>query len=149
MSNKAPSPRMRKLAGRIQEIVAVSLRTQVKDPRLGMITITDARITADLQDATVFYTVMGDDADWAATAAALESAKGMLRSAVGQGTGVRLTPTLTFEPDHVPETARHIDELLAQARQADEKVHQQASSARYAGDENPYRVPGEHLDDED
>ena len=146
MSNKAPSPRMRKLAGRIQEIVAVSLRTQVKDPRLGMITITDVRITADLQDATVFYTVMGDEADWAATAAALESAKGMLRSAVGQGTGVRLTPTLTFEPDHVPETARHIDELLVQARQADDKVHQQAAAAKYAGDENPYRVPGEHLD---
>ncbi len=106
------TPRMRRLAGRIQEIVAVTLRDQVKDPRVGMITITAARITPDLRDATVFYTVLGDDADWAATSAALESAKGVLRSAVGEGTGVRFTPTLTFTPDQVPEVARHIDDRL-------------------------------------
>jgi len=132
---------MRRLAGRIQEIVAVTLRDQVKDPRVGMITITAARITPDLRDATVFYTVLGDDADWAATSAALESAKGVLRSAVGEGTGVRFTPTLTFTPDQVPEVARHIDDLLSQAKQADEQVARQAASAQYAGDEDPYRIP--------
>lgn len=134
------TPRMRRLAGRIQEIVAVTLRDQVKDPRVGMITITAARITPDLRDATVFYTVLGDDADWAATSAALESAKGVLRSAVGQGTGVRFTPTLTFTPDHVPEVARHMDELLSQAKQADEQVARQAASAQYAGEKDPYRI---------
>ncbi len=135
------TPRMRRLAGRIQEIVAVTLRDQVKDPRVGMITITAARITPDLHDAIVFYTVLGDDADWAATSAALESAKGVLRSAVGQGTGVRFTPTLTFKPDKVPEVARHIDELLSQAKQADEQVARQAASAQYAGERDPYRIP--------
>ncbi len=135
-----PTPRMRRLAGRVREIVALTLRDQVKDPRLGMITITDARITPDLQDATVYYTVMGDETEQAATAAAVESAKGVLRSAVGQGTGVRLTPTLTFEPDHVREVAQHIEELLSVAKQADEEVHRRASSARYAGDADPYRT---------
>ncbi len=135
-----PTPRMRRLAGRIHEIVALTLRDRVKDPRLGMITITAARVTPDLQDATVYYTVMGDEAEQTATAVALESAKGVLRSAVGQGTGVRLTPTLTFEPDRVPEVARHIDELLSVAKQADEEVSRRASSAQYVGDADPYRT---------
>ncbi len=142
-----PTPRMRRLAGRIREIVALTLRDRVKDPRLGMITITDARVTPDLQDATVYYTVMGDEAEQAGTAAALESAKGVLRSAVGQGTGVRLTPTLTFEPDHVPEAARHIDELLSAAKLADEEVHRRASCARYAGDADPYRTSDSAVSD--
>ena len=115
----------------------------MKDPRLGMITITDARITADLRDATVYYTVLGDDADWVATAAALDSAKGVLRAAVGKGTGIRFTPTLTFEPDHVPENARHIDQLLEAVRHSDGEVHRRAQVAQYAGDPNPYRTPEE------
>ncbi|MGH3426521.1 MAG: 30S ribosome-binding factor RbfA [Mycobacteriales bacterium] len=135
------TPRMRRLAGRIQEIVAITLRDQVKDPRVGMITVTDTRITPDLRDATVYYTVLGDDADYAATAAALESAKGVLRSAVGRGTGVRFTPTLTFVADAIPEVARHIDDLLVVAKQADEQVHQQAATAQFAGDADPYRKP--------
>ncbi len=136
----ADAPRARKLAGRIHEIVAQTLRTGVKDPRLGMITVTDARITADLRDATVYYTVMGDEDEQTATAAALESAKGVLRSAVGRGTGVKFTPTLAFVRDDVADNAQHINDLLAQARAADENVHRQAAQAQYAGDSNPYRV---------
>lgn len=135
--------RARKLADRIREIAAATLETQVKDPRLGFVTVTDARITADLRDATVFYTVYGDDAERSASAAALESAKGVVRTEVGRRTGVRFTPTITFVADDVPDTARHIDELLARARAADAELHRTAERARPAGEPDPYRRPAE------
>jgi ribosome-binding factor A len=141
--------RARKLADRIREIAAATLETQVKDPRLGFVTVTDARLTADLRDATVYYTVYGDEAERASTAAALESAKGVVRSEVGRRTGVRFTPTITFVADQVPDTARHIDELLAKARAADAAVHQTAERARPAGDADPYRHPDADLDGAD
>lgn len=133
--------RARKMADRIRVIVAETLEKRVKDPRLGFITVTDARITNDLQQATVFYTVYGDDAARTDTAAALESAKGVLRSEVGRQTGVRHTPTLEFVPDAVPDTAAHIDELLQKAAAADAEVHRAAARAAYAGEPDPYRVP--------
>ena len=132
--------KVRRHAERVRELVATVVRTQVKDPRLGMITITDARITADLRDATVFYTVFGDTAAQVGTAAALDSAKGLLRSTVGKALGLRHSPTLTFVHDDVQDHAKHIDDLLAEARQRDEQVQRLAESAEYAGDAQPYRV---------
>lgn len=132
--------RARKLADRIRVVVAETLERRVKDPRLGFITITDARITGDLHDATVFYTVLGDATEQAETAAALDSAKGLLRSEVGRQTGVRFTPTLTFQLDAVQDNARHIEDLLVQAKLADEQVHRQAASAHYAAGPDAYRV---------
>ncbi len=140
----ADTARARKLADRIHEIVAEALEKRVKDPRLGFVTVTDTRVTGDLQHATVFYTVLGDAEEQAATAAALASAKGILRSEVGRRTGVRLTPTLEFVADAVPETAAHIDELLQAAAARDAEVAAQAANAEYAGDADPYR----HDDDE-
>jgi len=115
------------------------VRTQIKDPRLGMITITDSRITADLRDATVFYTVLGDAAAKTGTAAALDSAKGLLRSTVGKALGLRYAPTLTFVLDDVQDHAKHIDELLAVARESDAEVQRRAAGAHYAGDPQPYK----------
>jgi ribosome-binding factor A len=131
--------KVRRHAERVRELVASVVRTQIKDPRLGMITITDARITADLRDATVFYTVLGDAAAQAGTAAALDSAKGMVRSTVGKALGLRHSPTLTFVHDNVQEHAKHLDDLLAQARMADAEVQRLAAGKAYAGDANPYR----------
>jgi len=139
----ADAPRARRLAERIKQIVAIGIETQVKDPRLGMVTITDVRVTGDLHDATIFYTVFGDEAAHAESAIALESAKGVLRSEVGRQTGVRFTPTLTFVLDSVPETAQHIEELLAVAAEADARVEQARRDARPAGDADPYRKPRE------
>lgn len=141
--------RARKLADRIKVIVAEMLELRVKDPRLGFITITDARVTNDLQQATVFYTVMGDDAAHADTAAALESARGVLRSEVGRQTGVRHTPTLTFVADAIPETAAHIEELLAKVAAADAEVLRAAAGATYAGEADPYKAPRLETDDVD
>lgn len=131
--------RARRLAERIKEIVASTLEFEVKDPRLGFVTITDARVTPDLREATVFYTVLGDEGEQAATAVALESAKGVLRSAVGRQTGIKHTPSLEFIVDALPDTARHIDDLLRQAAAADAEVHARATGATYAGEADPYR----------
>jgi len=145
----ADTARARRLAKRIAQIVASGLEYEVKDPRLAMVTITDARVTPDLRDATVYYTVFGDEADYASTAAALASATGVLRTRVGAQTGVRFTPTLTFVADTVPDDARRLDELLARAKEADAEVARLASGAEHAGDADPYRAePGETADDE-
>ncbi len=131
--------RVQRLADRIQQIVAELLERRIKDPRLGFITITDVRLTNDMREATIFYTVLGEDADREATAAALESAKGHLRTEVGRITGVRFAPSLTFVLDALPTTAAHIEDLLKQAAVSDAELQQQAAAATYAGDADPYR----------
>ncbi len=144
----AHEARVRKLADRVRVIVAETLESRVKDPRLGFVTITDSRVTNDLREATVFYTVYGSEQEKADTAAALESAKGILRSEVGRRTGVRHTPSLTFVADAVPENARHIDDLLARAAATDAAVAEVARRAEYAGDADPYRAPRDDAWDE-
>ena len=149
------SPRVRKIADRIQVIVAEMLERRVKDPRLGFVTITDVRLTGDSQQATVFYTVLAgatgeqsDEAALAATAAALESAKGLIRSEVAKQLGMRITPSLTFVADALPESARHLDEVLARAKALDDEVAARRVES-YAGDEDPYKKPREASDEDD
>ncbi len=139
--------KVRRHAERVRELVASVVRT-IKDPRLGMITITAARITADLREATVFYTVLGDAAAQTGTAAALESAKGMLRSTVGKALGLRHSPSLAFVLDNVQDHAKEIDDLLAAARHRDAEVQRLAAGKQYAGDPDPYKAE-EHDDEED
>src|SRR3954453_10219617 len=141
------NPRVRKIADRIQVIVAEMLERRVKDPRLGFVTITDVRVTGDTQQATLFYTVLGSEEELAGTAAALESAKGLLRSEVGKQLGMRHVPSLTFIRDALPENARHLDEVLAKARQLDEQLAAERGAA-YAGEPDPYKKPREAGDDE-
>lgn len=135
--------RARKLADRIQQILATTLGRGVKDPRLGFVTITEVRVTGDLQHATVFYTVLGDEQSVADSQAALDSAKGMLRSEVGRGITARLTPSLEFQLDAVPENASHIAELLNKAHERDEQLRKDSQGAKYAGDADPYKAAGE------
>ncbi|HEV7876425.1 MAG TPA: 30S ribosome-binding factor RbfA [Nocardioides sp.] len=137
------SPRVRKIADRIQVIVAEMLERRVKDPRLGFVTITDVRLTGDTQQATIFYTVLGEDEDLAGTAVALESAKGLIRSEVGRQLGMRHVPSLTFVADALPENARHLDDVLAKARESDEAVAAARAGAVHAGEPDPYRKPRE------
>ncbi|MFF8286360.1 30S ribosome-binding factor RbfA [Streptomyces albus] len=146
----ADNARAKRLADLIREVVAEKLHRGIKDPRLGThVTVTDTRVTGDLREATVFYTVFGDDEDRKAAAAGLESAKGVLRSAVGKAAGIKHTPSLTFVADALPENARTLDDALARARAADEEVRKASSGATYAGDADPYRKPGEAELDED
>ena len=146
MADKA---RARKMADRIRVIVAETLEQRIKDPRLGFVTITDTRVTGDLHDATVYYTVYGTDEEKQNSAAALESAKGVLRTEIGRQTGDRFTPTVTFIADAVPENALAIEHLLTEAAAADAAVHEQAAVATYAGEPDPYRKPREDDDELD
>ncbi|PJI94404.1 30S ribosome-binding factor RbfA [Luteimicrobium subarcticum] len=145
----AESVRARKLAERIQQVVAQMLDTRIKDPRLGFVTVTEVRVTGDLQNATVFYTVRGTDEDRAGTAAALESAKGVIRSEVGKQTGIRLTPTLEFQLDAVPESAAHIEDALRAAREKDAELAALRADKAFAGEADPYRKQDEDEDDRD
>jgi len=142
--------RAKQLADRIQVLVAELLERRVKDPRLGFVTVTDARLTGDLREASIFYTVYGDEQARANTAAALESAKGLIRSEVGKALGLRHTPSVAFFLDAVPESAGHIEELLEKARTADAEVAKAAAGAKPAGDADPYKRPHDDvLADED
>jgi ribosome-binding factor A len=145
----ADMARARRLADRIRVIVAEALEKRVKDPRLGFVTITDVRVTGDLRDATVFYTVYGTDQEWQQTADALASVTGLLRTEVGRGTGVKFTPTLSFQPDAIPDAARSITELLERAKVADAQVSQLAAGSTFAGDADPYRHPEDDAGEDD
>lgn len=131
--------RQARVADRIRVVLSERLQKGLRDPRLGFVTITDVRVTGDLQNASVFYTVYGTDEEREGTAAALKSATGLLRSEVGKQLNTRLTPTLEFFPDALPEEASHLSDLLREARERDEQVHGLAAGATYAGDEDPYK----------
>jgi ribosome-binding factor A len=142
-----PDPaRARRLAKRISTIVASAIEFEIKDPRLAGVTITDAKVTGDLHDATLYYSVFGrsldEEPDYAGVAAALDSATGVLRTRVGAALGVRFTPTLAFMRDTVPDTAHRMEDLLARARAADEDLARVRQGAKHAGEEDPYRRDG-------
>ena len=141
------SPICHRIADRIKTLTAENLESIVKDPDLGFVTITDVRVTGDLQHASLFYTVFGDAGQRSQTARLLELNKGKLRSFVGKQLGIRLTPSLDFFADAIPETAAHLDDLLREAKERDEAVAAAAAGATYAGESDPYRKP-EPDDDE-
>jgi ribosome-binding factor A len=140
--------RTRRLAERISKIVAEMLERRIKDPRLGFVTVTEARLTSDLREATVFYTVYGSPEEREETAAALRSATGVIRSEVGRIIGLRHTPSLEFVADALPDSARRIDDLVAAAQQADAELARAREGAEWAGDPDPYRKPAD-VDDWD
>jgi ribosome-binding factor A len=141
--------RAAKMADRIREIVAKRIERGLRDPRLGFVTITDVRMTGDLQHASIFYTVYGTDEERADSAAALKAATGMFRTEVGKNITARLTPTLEFIADAIPENAAAIDSLLREAAQRDADAQATAASAQYAGDADPYVKPRERDDEGD
>ena len=110
-------------------------------------TITDVRVTGDLHDATVYYTVRGrdinDDPELDAAAEALHRARGQIRKVVGDELSVRFTPTLTFELDRIPEASASMEALLDRARARDEETARLRASATPAGEANPYRTISE------
>jgi ribosome-binding factor A len=140
--------RARRLAERIKVLVAEALERTVKDPDLGFVTITEVRVTPDLQHAKIFYTVFGSDEDRVRSGEIIERNRGRIRSEVGRQLSIRLTPTIEFELDDVQDNAAHLNDLLAQAKERDEELHKLAEGAKFAGEENPYKEP-RNPEDED
>lgn len=143
----ADNPRAQRLAKQIQTIVATAIEREIKDPRLELVTVTDVRVTGDLHDATVFYTVRGrtieEEPDYDQAAEALHRARGQIRKIVGDQLSVRFTPTIAFERDTVPEASAHMEELLNRARQRDEELAKLRANAKPAGEADPYKRSGE------
>lgn len=135
----ADSARAARLAKRVQVLMAQSLRNVIKDERIDNVTVTDARVTNDLQHATVYYTVFGDDQMKKDIAEMLEKRGGALRKELGRNLTIRLTPTLAFVADEIPEGASHLEELLAKAREKDAEVAALREGKDFAGDEDPYK----------
>jgi ribosome-binding factor A len=140
--------RARKLAERIKVLVAEALERAVKDPDLGFVTITEVKVTPDLQHASIFYTVYGTPAEKKRSAEVIDKNRGLVRREVGHNLSIRLTPTIEFIPDEIPETAAAMNDLLAEARARDEQVAKLAAEAHWAGDENPYKEPRKIEDEE-
>lgn len=145
----AQGDRAARVADRIKEVIAQRLEKGLRDPRVGFVTITDVRVTGDLQHASVFYTVYGTDEERADTAAGLKAATGMLRTEVGRNLNTRLTPSLEFIADAIPENAASIEALLREANERDNEARAAAANATYAGDADPYVKPREHDEDDD
>lgn len=137
------STRARKVADRIKVVAAEFIEHRMKDERLGFVTLTEVRVTGDLQHASVFYTVFGSDEERTRTAAALADWTGRIRSAVGKQLGLRLTPSLEFIPDALPEGAAHLEDVLTRTRLRDAELARAAQGAVPAGDPDPYRKPAE------
>ena len=143
----ADNTRAQRLAKQIQTIVASAIEREIKDRRLELVTVTDTRDTGDLHDATIYYTVRGqeidDEPDYEQAAEALNRARGQIRKIVGDQLSVRFTPTISFERDTVPEASAHMEELLNRARARDEELAKLRANAKPAGDADPYKRSGE------
>ena len=141
--------RARKLAERIKVLVAEALERAVKDPDLGFVTITDVKVTPDLQHSTIFYTVYGSAEDKKRSGEIIDKNRGLIRREVGHNLNIRLTPTIEFIADEIPETAAHMNDLLAEAKARDAEVARIAAEAKWAGEENPYKEPRQIVDEYD
>jgi ribosome-binding factor A len=130
--------RARRLAERIKVLAAEALAKVVKDPDLGFVTFTDVRVTPDLSQARLYYTVMGTDYEIEKSKEVLEANRGRLRKEIGGQLGIRITPTIELISDDVPEAADALNDLLAEARRRDEEVGKLAKNAKPAGDADPY-----------
>jgi ribosome-binding factor A len=137
------SPASAKVAEQIKVIAAGMLERRIEDPRLGFLTITDARLSKDWRRCDLFYTVLGDDVAWAASAAALDSAKGQIRTQVSRQLKMRFAPEIVFVPDAMPQQSSHMEEVFAAARARDAEVAGLAVGASYAGEADPYKSDDE------
>src|SRR5262245_22857206 len=120
MSNKA-YPRARRVAQQIQQALSELIRRELRDPRLGMLTITEVRMSSDLSYATIYYSVMNADA--AQAQEILDSAAGMLRGPLGRVLGIRHSPELRFVQDELIESGARLSALIHKAVKDDAARH--------------------------
>lgn len=146
------NPRAARVAALIKRVIAESVEFHLHDERLANVTITDVRVTNDLQIAKVYWTQLGTEGkergERQRAQQGLNQARGRLRSLVGAKAGLRLTPQLRFIFDEVPREAHEIEDILAVARHRDEELEKTRSVASYAGDPDPYRHDDDDADDE-
>ncbi len=115
---------MRRVDEAIREVIGDAVAGELKDPRVGFVTVTDVRTSADLRHARVYVSVLGeqghssDEEQRAATLAGLESAHGFLQGCIARELRLKRTPTLEFNYDHTTDKAMRVEELLDRAGRA-------------------------------
>lgn len=112
--------RQEKVAEALKKEVSLIIHDELKDPRLGFITITRAEITPDLRQAKIFFSVLGKDEDYKKTKEALDSALGFIRRLIAQRIRLRFTPEIIFKEDKSSEYSIRIQEVLDEIKQLNE-----------------------------
>ncbi len=147
------NPRAAKIAALIQRVIASNMESHLHDKRLSNVTITEVRVTNDLQIAKVYWTQLShsgkEQGERQRASQALQQAHGRLRSLVGAKAGLRLTPQLQFIYDEVPSEAHEIEDILVTARARDKELAKARENAKYAWEADPYKKPREVEDFED
>lgn len=115
--------RSQRLAEQVHRELAELIRRELKDPRIGMVTIGEVEVSADLAHAKIFYTVLGNENEQTETQKALSHASGFLRHLLGKSLHTRVTPELHFIYDDTPQRGDYLDDLIAKARAKDEANH--------------------------
>ena len=110
--------RAERVSDKIRQIVSRLLQGEIRDPRIGFVTVTDVSVSQDLKNARVFVSVLGDDPE--GSIEALQRATPFVRRALGREAGLRYTPSLHFVRDDTAERGARLDQLLETARSADE-----------------------------
>ena len=120
MSSKS-YPRSSRVAHQIQRALSELIRREVRDPRLGMVTLTEVQVSKDLSYAKVFYSVLGAETEMAQEI--LNDAADMLRGPVGRALGLRHSPELRFVNDELIEKGAKLSALIQKAVKDDESRH--------------------------
>ena len=128
-----PSTRQQRVQELLVQEISDIVRREVKDPRVGFLTITDAQVTPDLRQARVYFTVLGDAEQQEKTAEALNRAAGFIRGEFARRAQMRYVPQLRFEFDQAPARGMRISQLLEQVRQ-DEQPDPGAAETGGGGD---------------
>jgi ribosome-binding factor A len=138
MTTAGPSRKLR-LESLLHREIAQCVQQELRDPRLGFITVVRVELTADLQQATAFYTVLGDEKQRRLVAAALDHARGFVQKRYAPVVATRLLPTLQFAYDDREEKRQTMDDLIRRARASDPDQGTQATPAAPAppGEEPP------------
>jgi ribosome-binding factor A len=113
--------RIDRLRDQIKEVVALTIQQKVKDTHLGFVTVTDVKLTSDLAEATIYYSVYGDTLTQKSTNRALEKAKGFIQSELARQISIRKVPILSFKVDRSVEQGLKIEELLNKIHEEDER----------------------------
>lgn len=113
--------RVDRLRKQIQDLVAEIIHRRVKDPKIGIVTITDVELTGDLREAKVFYSILGDESTQRSTSRALRKAHGFIQTELARELNIRKAPLIEFKIDRSAERASRIQELLEQIHQEDER----------------------------
>ncbi|GAA0495876.1 30S ribosome-binding factor RbfA [Salinibacillus aidingensis] len=106
--------RVNRIAEQMKKELGDIIGKKIKDPRIGFVTVTDVKVTGDLQQAKIFISVLGDDEQKYDTLAGLAKAKGFIRSEIGKRIRLRKTPEITFEFDETIEYGNRIERIISE-----------------------------------